>query len=82
MKKTKPKESSFDRIARQSREQRVAGSSSSQSTCSLVERMRDALIEWEANAWDGDPRRRSSDVGCMTACKLIDEANAFLSANN
>lgn len=49
--------------------------------CSLIERMRDALIRWEVTAWDGDPRRRSSDVGCMEACKLIDDANAFLSAN-
>jgi len=49
--------------------------------CSLIERMRDALIRWEATAWDGNPRRRSSDVGCMEACKLIDEANAFLSEN-
>lgn len=48
---------------------------------SLIKRMRDALIRWEETSWDGDPRLRSSDVGCIEACKLIDEANSFLSSN-
>ena len=49
--------------------------------CSLISDMREALIKWDANAWDGDPRRRSHDVSCMDACRLIDRANEILKAN-
>lgn len=62
MKKSKSKESSFDRIARAAREQRAAGSRSSRPTCSE----RGGPEVWNVVAW-GDVRE------CRSIESVIDE---------
>ena len=46
----------------------------------LIADMAVALSDFEENAYDGDPLRRSDDHLCMRACLLIDRANEIVEA--